>query len=242
MKVADCYQSATFIPLVRQLTVLAQIAVRTGKHQIGRVITTSTTQRNNVVNMIVPAHFNMTVVALTLLIGILFLNILCSIGTLCSLSTNFAVSIQQQDFLDMGTVVIPSMLVYLLYMSFSIFLIVFRMLFIVFLGLLFAAFLAMMTQAILATFVSIEVDDRTRIPIQTGGALLITSIVTCFAHVVQTICISSVYPEISSSCGKFLETYRARFRWYTIHGKGPSLSSWRMYQHHSSTTIFMGLL
>src|SRR5260221_2221508 len=179
---------------------------------------------------------------ISLLIGILFLNILCSIGTLCSLSTNFAVSIQQQDFLDMGTVVIPSMLVYLLYMSFSIFLIVFRMLFIVFLGLLFAAFLARMTQAILATFVSIEVDDRTRIPIQTGGALLITSIVTCFAHVVQTICISSVYPEISSSCGKFLETYRARFRWYTIHGKGPSLSSWRMYQHHSSTTIFMGLL
>src|SRR6266496_6643569 len=67
----------------RKFPILTHIAWCTGYHQIAHVIGTTTTQRDNVINMMfTPFDFMLTVVTFALLPRILFLDLLCSMRSI----------------------------------------------------------------------------------------------------------------------------------------------------------------
>jgi len=74
-------QATTFSPLVQEFVILTQIACRTGYDKVLRPVRPSTTQRNNMVNMICFAYFFMAVIALSLLPLVLCLNIFSRMST-----------------------------------------------------------------------------------------------------------------------------------------------------------------
>lgn len=80
-------QATALMPFMRQFVTLTVIAEWTGNYQVVRVITATARQRNNMVNVIDFVEFLMAVVAFTLLISILFLNILSSMLALSRSST-----------------------------------------------------------------------------------------------------------------------------------------------------------
>ena len=218
---ATLEQPTAFGPFMRELVLLAGVTTTASYNQVPRIIRGSfACQWNNMIDMMLtPLNFVTAIVAFAVLPCILLSYLLRSMCTLHRALSCPPVMPIYSPLFAMRLAILLMVLLILFYVSTIIH------------GTLFKQyrFAGLVAFALFLLMINI-------------GQCLTSSITALLALRGQASL--SVYSRVKElrSCGELLLTFSAVLQWYTIHGKGHSLSSQGMYQHHSGTTIFGELI